>query len=188
MCYCNCKKNISETVSCGTDLNLIGPTCYSSGYDRDTFIDSYTNYSERCPYNLSTACNSLHDEAHNNVFNLGLRGRGMHIGHLNIRGIRSGEKLDQMKIMLHSNENDVSMLGVSESKLDENIPDSFIQVDNFQVFRKDKIQGSGGILFYVRNDITCSRRKDWEHELFELFWIEMFPRNSKSVLIGRFYT
>ena len=89
--------------------------------------------------------------------------------------------------MLHSNENDISMLGVSESKLGENIPDSFIQVDNFQVFRKDKIHGSGGLLVYVRNDITCSRRKDLEHEHFESIWTEMFPKNSKSVLIGHFY-
>ena len=110
------------------------------------------------------------------MINLGLRGRGMHIGHLNIRRIRSGEKLDQIKLMLHSNENDTSMLGVSESKLGENMPDSFIQVGNFQVLRKDKIHGSGGLLVYVRNDITCSRRKIWSMSTLKVFGQKCFPR------------
>ena len=125
------------------------PTSYCSAYERDTLIDNDSKISLGTVYNISTACNSVHDvtstplQAHNNVLNLGLHGRGMHIDHLNVRGIRSGEKMDQIKIMLHSNENDISMLGVSESKLGVDVPDSFIEVDNFQVFRKDKIQGSG---------------------------------------------
>ena len=67
------------------------------------------------------------------------------------------------------------------------VPDSFIEVDKLQVFRKDKPRGSGGLLVYVKNDITCSRRKDLENEHFESIWTEMFPKNSKAVLIGHFY-
>lgn len=79
------------------------------------------------------------------------------------------------------------MLGVSESKLGSDIPDSFIQIENFQCFRKDKIQGSGGLLVYVSNDISCSHRKDLENEHFESMWCEIFPKNSKSFLTGHFY-
>ena len=111
----------------------------------------------------------------------------MHVGHLNIRGIRSGEKMDQIKIMLHSNENDISMLGVSESKLGMDVPDSFIEIDNFQCFRKDKMQGSCGLLVYVRDNISCSHRKDLEDEHFESTWAEIYPKNSKPLLIGHFY-
>ena len=129
-------------------------SCVSDAYDKDTLVESDSQNSVGSIYNLSTVCNSIHDimlsplPAHDHLLNLGLRGRGMHIGHLNIRGIRSGEKMDQIKIMLHSSENDISMLGVSESKLGEDVPDSFIEIDNFQVYRKDKIQGSGGLLYW----------------------------------------
>ena len=137
----------------------------SNAYNKDTLTESDSQNSVGSIYNISTVCNSMHDstssslQAHDNFINLRLRGRGMHIGHLNIRGIRSGEKMDQIKIILHSSENDMSMLGVSESKLGEDVPDSFIETNNVKVFRKDKIQGSGGLLVYVRNDISCSRRK-----------------------------
>ena len=87
--------------------------------------------------------------------------------------------------MLHSNENDISMLGVSESKLGVDVPDSFIEIDNVHCFRKDKMQGSGGLLVYVRNNISCSRRKDLENEHFESIWT-VYPKNSKPVLIGHF--
>lgn len=84
----------------------------------------------------------------------------MRVGHINARGIRSGERADQLKLMLHSNVNNISMLGVSESKLGSDIPDSFVQIQNFQCFRKDKIQGSGGLFAYVRDDISCICRND----------------------------
>lgn len=138
-------------------------------------------------------CSTVHDisssplTAHSSVVNLGLRGRGMHLGHLNVRGIRSGEKVDQIKLMLQSKENNISMLGVSESKLGSEIPDSFIQIQNFQCFRKDKMQGSGGLIVYVKNEVSCSHRKDLENEHFESMWFEIFPKSSKSFLVGHFY-
>ena len=48
-------------------------------------------------------------------------------------------------MMLHSNENDISMLCVGDSKLGVDVPDSFIEIDHFQCFRKDKMQRSGAI-------------------------------------------
>lgn len=91
--------------------------------------------------------------------------------------------------MLQSSENNISMLGVSESKLGSEIPDSFIQIQDFQCFRKDKLQGSGGLIVCVRNfeKASCSRRKDLENEHFESNWFEIFPKNSKSFSVGHFY-
>lgn len=163
----------------------------SNAYDKDTDLENNSLY------NVSTVCSSLdstvHDvsssplSAHSSLINLGLRGRGMHIGHINVRGIRSGERVDQLKLMLQSDVNNISMLGVSESKLGSDIPDSFVQIHNFKCFRKDKIQGSGGLLVYVRDDILCIRRNDLEFDHFESIWLEIFPKNSKSLLIGHFY-
>ena len=73
--------------------------------------------------------------------NLRLRGKGMRVGHLNIRGIRAGQKIDQIKMMLQSSANDISVLGMSESKLGDDIPDSFISIENFQFLRKRQDPG-----------------------------------------------
>ena len=149
----------------------------------DTNALSSIEMSDHASFN----CFSVHDisssplPAHRSVVNLGLRGRGMHLGHMNVRGIRPGEKVVQIRLMLQSKENNISMLGVSESKLGCEIPDSFIQIQNFQCFRKDKMQGSGELIVYV------SHRNDLENEHFESMWFEIFPKSSKSSLVAHFY-
>ena len=161
-------------------------------YDKETSVES-DSCSFHSLYNASTLCDSVHDinlsplSAQSSTVNLRLRGKGMRVGHLNIRGIRAGQKIDQIKMMLQSSANDISVLGVSESKLGDDIPDSFIRIENFQFLRKDKIQGSGGLIVYVRSDVSFSRRKDLEKEHFESIWIEIFHKNSKSFLVGHFY-
>lgn len=191
----NCDNlHVGESIS--TDIRSISrnENSCAEAFDMDTLIESTMN-SVVSAYEAPTIISSVHDIecssspllAHNSLINLGLRGSGMHIGHLNIRGIRSGEKVDQIKIMLQSRKNNICMLGISESKLGSDIPDSFCSIQNFQCFRKDKAQGSGGLLVYVRNDIKCIRRKDLEEEHFESMWFEVCPKNSKSFLVGHFY-
>lgn len=179
----------SSTVNFKDSTILNGVSAYNADTITENDISSVDSL-----YYVSTVCNStVHDlnvsplSAHGNLTNLGLRGKGMHIGHLNVRGIRSGEKFDQIRIMLRSEENDISMLGLSESKLGCEVPDSFYQIENFQCFRKDKVQGSGGLLIYVKNDVSCKRREDLEHVNFESVWLEVFPKCSKSFLVGHFY-
>ena len=63
-------------------------SCDSDAYDKDTLVEGDSQNSVGSIYNLLTACNSIHDitssplPAHDHLLNLGLRGRGMHIGHL----------------------------------------------------------------------------------------------------------
>ncbi len=111
-----------------------------------------------------------------NMMCLGLRGKGLHIGHLNVQGIRSSGKHDQIKLMLLSKENNIFMLGLSESKLGGDIPDNMFLVDGFQLYRKDNKIGSGGLLVYVRDNIKCNRRQDLEQDNFESMWFEIFPK------------
>ncbi|MEW8548507.1 MAG: reverse transcriptase family protein, partial [Candidatus Thiodiazotropha sp.] len=186
-------ENSSSSCSINASMDSPIPNNNVIPYDAETFTENDISSVDSLYY-VSTVCNStVHDlnvsplPAHGNLANLGLRGKGMHIGHLNVRGIRSGEKLDQIKVMLQSSENDICMLGLSESKLGCEIPDSFLQIENFQCFRKDKIQGSGGLLIYVKNNVACNRREDLEHVNFESVWLEVFPTCSKSFLVGHFY-
>ena len=187
--YTNSQRSIAFESMINDSCSSILTNNTSDVYENDTNSFSYVELSDSASFDSSV----VHDvsisplTAHSHVVNLGLRGRGLHLGHLNVRGIRSGEKVDQIKLMLQSKENNITMLGVSESKLGSEIPDSFIQIQNFQCFRQGKMQGSGGLIVYVRNEISCSHRKDLETEHFESMWFEIFPKNSKSFLVGHFY-
>ena len=143
--YTNSQRSIAFETMINDSFSNILANNTSDVYENDTNSFSYVELSDSASFDSSV----VHDvsitplTAHCHVVNLGLRGRGLHLGHLNVRGIRSGEKVDQIKLMLQSKENNITMLGVSESKLGSEIRDSFIQIQNFQCFRKDKMQGSG---------------------------------------------
>ena len=81
------------------------------------------------------------------------------MGHLNTHGIQN--KTDKIDLMLNSTENDIQLLGMSESKLKANHPSSHFAIKNFHLFRKDRIlsadrpEQEGGIIVYVNDDINC---------------------------------
>ena len=61
------------------------------------------------------------------------------------------------------------------------------------MFRKDRCisedrpERGGGLIVYVKNGINCKRRHDLECERIECVWLEIFPVNSKSFLVGNIY-
>ena len=109
----------------------------------------------------------------------------MHIGHLNVNGIRS--KFAQVEVMLTSKDNDIAIFGVTESKLGPNQPDAFFYIDGYKMYRKDKMESSGGVIIYVRDDIVCNRRKDLENSQLETLLLEVFPKGNESFFVGITY-
>ena len=91
--------------------------------------------------------------------------------------------------MLESDNNQIHVLGLSETKLNSVHPDSAFEVNGFQKpFRKDReINSGGGILVYVKDGVCCSRRTDLEQENLECLWLEIKPVKSKSFLLGNIY-
>lgn len=83
------------------------------------------------------------------------------MGHLNVQGIQN--KIEQVDLLLNSSENDIQLLGLSESKLNANHTSDFFKIRNYQLFRKDRIvsadrpEQGGGIIkmkLSVREDMT----------------------------------
>ena len=101
--------------------------------------------------NSNHACHTL---------NLGLTGKGMHIGHLNIQGLSN--KIDQVKLMLTSRNNSVYILRLS--KLKDYHPDSVFLIDGYQKpIRKDRLEGGGGIIVYIKEGVVFKRRNGRTH-------------------------
>ena len=69
----------------------------------------------------------------------------------------------QISMSFNSTENDIQLLGLSESKLKANHPSNHFAIKNFQLFRRDRIlsadrpEQGGGIIVYVKDDINCVR-------------------------------
>ena len=118
----------------------------------------------------------------NNVLDLGLKGKGFRIGHINIQGLSN--KIDQLKLLLQSGQNQFHILGVSETKLNNIHPDSPFHINGFQKpFRRDRKENAGGgILVYLKEGVCCKQRPDLEHARLECIWLEVQPVHSKSSL------
>ena len=105
----------------------------------------------------------------------------MNMGHLNIQGLQN--KLDQLKLMLNSEENDIHLLGISETKLKSLHPDNAFIENKYQLFKKDRVltqerqEKGGGLLVFVKNGIKCERRKDLETDEVECLF---FGNNAKK--------
>ena len=123
----------------------------------------------------------------NHLLDLGLRCKGFRMGHLNIQGISN--KIEQVRLLLESDKNQIHVLGFSETKLNVTHPDSIFEINGFQKpFRKDRETNSGGgLLVYVKEGICCTRRTDLEHESLECLWLVIKPVKSKSFLVGNIY-
>ena len=97
------------------------------------------------------------------------------IGHLNINSIRN--KVDMLSYMIG---NKIDILMISESKLDDTFPTSQFVIDSFtEPFRLDCTRNGGGILLYVKNNITAT-----------LLTIYTLPENMEAlfveIVIGNF--
>ena len=166
----------------------------SSSSDQSFSVDT-TQRSDNTFITTHDTCMS-HDMSDDNVpyhtnsnylLDLGLRCKGFRMGHINIQGINN--KIDQIRLLLGSDKNQIHVLGLSETKLNAFHPDTAFEINGFQApFRRDrKINSRGGLLVYVKDGVCASRRADLEHDNLECVWLEIKPVKSKPFLIGNIY-
>ena len=98
------------------------------------------------------------------------------IGHLNINSIRN--KVNMLSYMIV---NKIDILMISESKLDDTFPTSQFVIDSFtEPFRLDRTRNGGGILLYVKNNITATLLTSYTlPEDIEALFVEIVIGNFK---------
>ena len=134
---------------------------------------------------INNALNS--DIENSDLLNLKLNKKMFNIGNINIQGLST--KFDQFKLMLTSKENNISIMGISETKFTENHKTESFIIDGYQLpYRRDRLNnGGGGLLVYVKQNVNCIRRPDLEVDELECIWLEIMPIKAKSFLIGSMY-
>ena len=87
------------------------------------------------------------------------------------------DTLDQIKIILESDNTTLDIYGVCESFLTKSVSDEFLNIDGYQIVRKDRSYShGGGLLLYIANHFQFKRRFDLESNIpcqIEIIWIEL---------------
>ena len=126
---------------------------------------------------LSTADAKLVDEF--------FKTKGLKLLHQNVRGFLSN---------FHSIENfmysykDIDIFGVTETHISQYCTESLFEIPDYQFISRHRSKGQGGgVGVYVKNGLEWKRRTEWESDSTECIWLEIFIKNTKSLLIACYY-
>ncbi len=108
--------------------------------------------------------------------------RGLHFLHININSILS--KIEELRhIAKLSN---ASVIGVSESKLDDSVFDNEVSIEGYKLLRADRTRNGGGVACYIKSELGYNFRKDFSTDIENIFFDILLP-NSKPILVGIIY-
>lgn len=75
--------------------------------------------------------------------------------HLNINSLQN--KFEELKLI--NDKLKASVIILTETKIDSTYPDSQFKLNNYRLFRNDRVKGGGGVLAYVGSGISSKRLK-----------------------------
>ena len=81
------------------------------------------------------------------------------IGSFNINSL--GNKFSEVMEWIQA----FDILTIQETKLDKSFPDSQFAIDGYNMFRRDRKKGGGGIMVYIRKSIPSHRIKVKSNEV-----------------------
>ena len=108
--------------------------------------------------------------------------KGLHFVHLNCNSLRS--KIEEIReLVLHAKPH---VICFSESKLDENVPDAVVKIDDYNILRQDRTSSGGGVACFIHKDVNFDQRTDFPND-FENIFIDIFLPQTKPILFGVVY-
>ena len=124
-----------------------------------------------------------------------LNGKGLYFVHLNARSLLNNFEL----IKYFMNKNKIAICTISETWLNNNIPNKLIEVQGYKIIRLDRnsinnqtnrTKRGGGLLIYLRSDLdnyAILPNLTYTDPNLESQWIEIKLQNQKSLIIGNCY-
>ena len=93
-------------------------------------------------------------------------------------------KIEEIKLIAHRTK--ATVIGISESKLDETVLNGEIFIPGYSILRSDRNRNGGGILCYIKDTICFKQREDFSTEFENIFFDILLPQ-TKPILIGNIY-
>ena len=87
---------------------------------------------------------------------------------------------------------DAELALFSETWLSSAVPDEPININGYQIFRRDRVGWQhGGVCLYVKSSINCSVLADYYHPDHEVLWADLrprrLPRGFSNIIVGVIY-
>ena len=101
--------------------------------------------------------------------------KGLHLLYLNVNSFLP--KINELRYIVKLS--NAAIIGITESKLDNCILDSEIDIDNYQILRCDRSRKGGGVACYVRNDLSYIKKQ-------KIFFKILLPK-TKPITVGIIY-
>ena len=108
--------------------------------------------------------------------------KGLHLLHLNVSSLLP--KIDELRYIAKLS--NAAVIGITESKLDDCILDSEIQIDNYQILRCDRNRKGRGVACYVRNDLSYIENNFFPEEIENIFF-EILLLKTKPITVKIIY-
>ena len=109
--------------------------------------------------------------------------KGFKMGMLNI--VSLPKYIDEIRIILADQYFDV--LALNETRLDKNISNQDMFVQNYDLIRADRSRSGGGVCLYVKNSINYLNRNELVGDSLEAICIEVLKPSSASFIVGTIY-
>ena len=108
--------------------------------------------------------------------------KGLHFLHLNINSILP--KLDELKTIAGNTK--AAIIGITESKVDNSISDSEVEIPGYCILRCDRNRNGGGVACYVRQDLCFNLRSTAMGDIEGIFFDILLPK-TKPIFVGIIY-
>ena len=102
---------------------------------------------------------------------------------INVNGLY--KNIDEL--MLLADEEDIHILAINDTKLDNETSNEIISLDKFELRRKDRNRHGGGVAIYFRDELKYLEREDLPNHALELIYIEIQPFRSEPFNIVAWY-
>ena len=103
------------------------------------------------------------------------------IGHLILAHTSINSIRYKFDVLLYSVKGKVDVIMITETKLDDSFPTMQFSIEGYHTFRLEKNEYGGGILLYVRDDIS-SKFVPMKNSTIEFFFIELNLGKKKWLL------
>ena len=95
-------------------------------------------------------------------------------------------KIDEIRYI--AARTNATVIGISESKLDETILQSEIQISNYELLRCDRNRNGGGVACYIRSDIGYLLTEHFFPKEIENIFVEILLPKTKPLIVGIIYS
>ncbi len=105
------------------------------------------------------------------------------MGMLNIASL--SKHIEEIRVMLA--EKCLDILALNETRLDNNITNQDMFIQNYDLISADRSRTGGGVCLYIRNSIKYFERIDLTRDNLEAVCIEVNKPSSASFIVGTIY-